>query len=100
MQSPSLGAAAYPGLMAVAARSATDMYAVGFDMPSVNGGVQQGLILHGTTSSGTTTLKWSVDTDPTTGTYSPLYGATALPNGSVWAVGVNSSNQGLVLQNG
>jgi hypothetical protein len=42
---PSPTPGAYPALNAVAARSASDVYAVGFNQPSINGGVQQGLIL-------------------------------------------------------
>jgi len=91
--SPTPGA--YPALNAVAARSASDVYAVGFNMPSVNGGVQQGLILHWNGST------WSADTDPTTGTFSPLYGAATLPGAAnEWAVGINSADQALVLSHG
>ena len=88
VNSPTPGA--YPLLNAVVARSATDVTAVGANAPSVNGGVQQGLIMHW---NGTA---WSADTDPTAGTYSPLYGAAAVP-GAEWAVGINSGNQALVL---
>jgi hypothetical protein len=91
--SPTPGA--YPALNAVAARSASDVYAVGFNMPSVNGGVQQGLILHWNGST------WSADTDPTSGTFSPLYGAATLPSAAnEWAVGINSADQALVLSHG
>ena len=89
---PSPTPGAYPALNAVAARSATDVAAVGFNDPSINGGVQQGLILHW---NGTA---WSADADPTAGTFSPLYGAAAVRGGTAeWAVGINSGNQGLVL---
>jgi hypothetical protein len=57
--SPTPGA--YPMLNAVAARGATDVYAVGSNEPSVNGGVEQGLILRWNGSS------WSQDSDPTDG---------------------------------
>jgi hypothetical protein len=91
--SPTPGA--YPILNAVAARSATDVYAVGSNEPSVNGGVEQGLILRWNGSS------WSQDTDPTDGTYSPLYGASTFPGAnSEWAAGINSSDTGLVLSHG
>ena len=94
MQSPSLNGAAYPALNAVAARSATDVYAVGFDMPSVNGGTQQALILRWNGSS------WSIDANATaTGAFSSLYGAATRPGATAeWAVGVNRSSQGLVLK--
>jgi hypothetical protein len=92
---PSPTPGAYPALNAVAARSASDVYAVGFNMPSVNGGVQQGLILRWNGST------WSADTDPTAGTFSPLYGAATLPGAtSEWAAGINSSDQALVLGHG
>ena len=88
--SPTPGA--YPLLNAVAGRSASDVYAVGSNEPSVNGGVQQGLILRWNGST------WSADTDPTAGTYSPLYAAATLPGASQeWAAGVSSSDQALVL---
>jgi hypothetical protein len=91
--SPTPGA--YPILNAVAARSASDVYAVGSNSPSVNGGVQQGLIMRWNGST------WSADTDPTSGTYSPLYGAATFPGAaSEWAVGINSADQALVLSHG
>jgi hypothetical protein len=93
VRSPTPGA--YPTLNAVAARSASDVYAVGFNEPSVNGGVQQGLILRWNGST------WSADTDPTAGTFSPLYGAATLPGAaSEWAVGINAADQALVLSHG
>jgi hypothetical protein len=92
---PSPTPGAYPLLNAVAARSATDVYAVGANSPSVNGGVQQGLILRWNGSA------WSADTDPTAGTASPLYGAATVPGStSELAVGINSSNQALALSHG
>jgi hypothetical protein len=92
---PSPTPGAYPILSAVAARSATDVYAVGSNEPSVNGGVQQGLIMRWNGST------WSADTDPAAGTFSPLYGAATLPGGvSEWAVGINSGDQSLVLSHG
>jgi hypothetical protein len=93
VRSPTPGA--YPTLNAVAARSASDVYAVGFNEPSVNGGVQQGMILRWNGS------KWSADTDPTAGTFSPLYGAATLPGAaSEWAAGINGTDQALVLSHG
>jgi hypothetical protein len=48
-----------------------------------------------------TNSSWSADTDPTAGTYSPLYGASTFPGASSeWAVGINSSDTGLVLSHG
>src|SRR5215470_8395249 len=92
---PSPTPGAYPALNAVAARSASDVYAVGFNMPSVNGGVQQGMILRWNGSA------WSADTDPTAGTFSPLYGAATLPGGtSEWAAGINAADHALVLSHG
>jgi hypothetical protein len=92
---PSPTPGAYPTLNAVAARSASDVYAVGFNEPSVNGGVQQGMILRWTGS------KWSADTDPTAGTFSPLYGAATLAGAaSEWAAGINGTDQALVLSHG
>jgi hypothetical protein len=91
--SPTPGA--YPTLSAVAARSASDVYAVGFNEPSVNGGVQQGMILRWNGST------WSADTDPAAATFSPLYGAATLPGAtSEWAAGSNGSDQALVLGHG
>ena len=92
---PSPTPGAYPTLNAVAARSASDVYAVGFNEPSAAGGVQQGMILRWNGST------WSADTDPTAGTFSPLYGAATLPGAtSEWAVGINGSDQALVLSHG
>jgi hypothetical protein len=57
-----------------------------------NGGVQQGLILRWNGSS------WSADSDPTAGTFSPLYGAATFGgSASEWAAGINGSDQALVL---
>jgi hypothetical protein len=93
VSSPTPGA--YPILSAVSARSSTDVYAVGSNEPSVNGGVQQGLILRWNGST------WSADTDPTAGTFSPLYGAATFPGAAnEWAVGINSADTGLVLSHG
>jgi hypothetical protein len=92
---PSPTPGAYPTLNAVAARSASDVYAVGFNEPSVNGGVQQGLILRWNGST------WSADTNPAAGTFSPLYGAATLPGAtSEWAAGINAADQALVLSHG
>ena len=89
---PSPSPGGFPALNAVAARGASDVYAAGFNDPSVNGGVQQGMILRWNGSV------WSADTDPTAGTFSPLYGAATFPGAArEWGVGINSSDQGLVL---
>ena len=79
-----------PGLTGVAARSATDVYAVGGELPSVNGGPSQALILRWNGTS------W---TDDTGGTISGSPGAAATFPGAAreWAVGTSSENQGLVL---
>jgi hypothetical protein len=93
VSSPTPGA--FPMLNAVAARGSTDVYAVGSNEPSANGGVQQGLIMRWNGSS------WSADSDPTAGTFSPLSGASTFPGASrEWAVGINSSDTGLVLSHG
>jgi hypothetical protein len=73
------------GLTGVAGRGPDDVYAVGDDIPSVNGGVVQGVILRWNGST------WSADTDPTDGTFSPLYGAAAVSGAAnEWAVGTLS----------
>ena len=92
---PSPTPGAYPTLNAVAARSASDVYAVGLNEPSTGGGVQQGLILRWNGST------WSADTNPAAGTFSPLYGAATLPGAtSEWAAGINAADQALVLSHG
>jgi hypothetical protein len=84
-----------PFLTGVAARSATDVYAVGNEMPSVNGGPQQSLILRWNGSA------WSADSVPTAGGFSPLSAAATFPGAaSEWAVGTSSSDQGLILGHG
>jgi hypothetical protein len=83
---PSPTPGADPGLVGVAARGSGDVYAVGSNLPSINGGVVQGLILRWNGST------WSQDTDPTDGTYSPLSAAAAVPGAAnEWAVGTLSS---------
>jgi hypothetical protein len=83
-----------PGLTGVAARGSGDVYAVGNNLPSVNGGVVQGLILRWNGST------WSQDTDPTVGSYSPLFAAAAVPGAAnEWAVGT-VSNEPLILSHG
>jgi hypothetical protein len=90
--SPSPGADL--GLTGIAARGPNDVYAVGDDIPSVNGGVVQGVVLRWNGST------WSVDPDPTDGTYSPLYGAAAVSGApNEWAVGT-LSNASLILSHG
>jgi hypothetical protein len=83
-----------PALTGVAARSPSDVYAVGSGLPSINGGVVQGIILRW---NGTT---WSVDPNPTTGRPSPLSAAAAAPGApSEWAAGT-LSNTSLILSHG
>ncbi len=91
---PSPTPGADPSLSGVAARSASDVYAVGSSLPSINGGVVQGVILRW---NGTA---WSADADPTTGSFSPLYAAATLPGAAnEWAVGTLSSTS-LILSHG
>ena len=79
-----------PGLTGVAARSASDVYAVGTGLPSVNGGPEQVVILRWNGST------WSSDTGGTIG--GSLSAAATFPGAArEWAVGVSSGNQGLVL---
>jgi hypothetical protein len=91
---PSPTPGADPGLTAVAARGPSDVYAVGDNLPSINGGTVQGMILRWNGSA------WSVDTDPTAGSYSPLFAAAAAPGAtSEWAAGT-LSNGPLILSHG
>jgi hypothetical protein len=88
---PSPTPGADPGLTGVAARGSSDVYAVGNNLPSINGGAVQGLILRWNGST------WSQDTDPTDGTYSPLFAAATVPGATnEWAVGT-LSNASLIL---
>ncbi len=88
---PSPTPGADPGLTGVAARGSGDVYAVGSNLPSINGGVVQGLILRWNGST------WSQDTDPTDGSFSPLFAAAAVPGAAnEWAVGT-VSNVSLIL---
>ncbi len=88
---PSPTPGADPGLDGVAARGSGDVYAVGNNIPSINGGVVQGLILRWNGST------WSQDSDPTDGTYSPLFAAATVPGAAnEWAVGT-LSNASLIL---
>jgi hypothetical protein len=88
---PSPTPGADPGLTGVAARGSGDVYAVGNNLPSINGGVVQGLVLRWNGST------WSQDTDPTDGTYSPLFAAATVPGAAnEWAVGT-LSNASLIL---
>jgi hypothetical protein len=78
-------------LLGVAGRGTDDVYAVGEDTPSVNGGAVQGIILRWNGAS------WSQDSDPTDGSYSPLFGAAAVSGAAnEWAVGT-VSNAPLIL---
>ena len=88
VSSPTPGA--YPTLSGVAGRSASDVYAVGTNLPSVNGGPEQAMILSWNGSA------WSVDSNGGFG--GSLAAAATFPGASnEWAVGVGSGNQGLVL---
>jgi hypothetical protein len=92
VSSPTPGAD--PGLTGVAARGPDDVYAVGDNLPSINGGTVQGMILRWNGST------WSVDTDPTAGSYSPLFAAATVPGApNEWAVGT-LSNGPLILSHG
>jgi hypothetical protein len=90
---PSPTPGAYPSLSGVAARSANDVYAVGTNLPSVNGGPEQGMILRWNGSA------WTVDSS---GVFTgELFAAATFPGAAnEWAVGVNGGNQGLVLSHG
>jgi hypothetical protein len=91
---PSPTPGADPGLTGIAARGPSDVYAVGSNLPSINGGTVQGMILRWNGST------WSVDTDPTVGSYSPLLAAAAVPGAAnEWAVGT-LSNSALILSHG
>jgi hypothetical protein len=89
---PSPTPGADPGLTGVAARSASDVFAVGTGLPSVNGGPEQALILRWNGSG------W---TDDTGGTIAGSLAAAATFPGSAreWAVGF-SGGQGLALSHG
>ena len=79
-----------PLLSGVAGRSASDVYAVGSDLPSINGGASPAMILRWNGTS------WSVDSN---GAFSgSLFSAATFPvAANEWAVGVGSGDQGLVL---
>ena len=78
----------------MAARESGDVYAVGNNLPSINGGVVQGLILRWNGST------WSQHTDPTDVSYSPLFAAAAVPGAAnEWAAGT-LSNASLILSHG
>jgi hypothetical protein len=90
---PSPTPGAYPSLTGVAARSASDVYAVGTNLPSVDGGPEQAMILRWNGSA------WSVDSS---GVFTgELFAAATFPGAAnEWAVGVNGGNQGQVLSHG
>ncbi len=76
---PSPTAGADPFLTGVAARGPNDVYAVGSNLPSINGGADEGLILRWNGSA------WSVDADQAG---ESLFGAgTVAGAGNEWAVG-------------
>jgi hypothetical protein len=88
---PSPTPGADPGLTGIAARGPSDVYAVGDNLPSINGGVVQGLILRWNGST------WTADTNPEEGTYSPLFAAATVPGAThEWAFGT-LSNSALIL---
>ena len=93
MSSPTPGA--YPSLTGVAARSASDVYAVGTNLPSVSGGPEQAMILRWNGSV------WTVDSS---GAFAgELFAAATFPGGAnEWAVGVSGggADQGLILSHG
>ncbi|HEY6279720.1 MAG TPA: hypothetical protein VIX86_25710 [Streptosporangiaceae bacterium] len=82
----------FPTLNAVAARSSSDVYAVG---AATSSGTTQGLILRWNGST------WSQDTDPTGSGFSVLYAAAAAPGAAQeWAAGFQGNggpDQALVL---
>jgi hypothetical protein len=81
---PSPTPGADPELTGVAARGSSDVYAVGGDVPSVNGGTGQAMILRWNGST------WSADTVPS-GDIS-LFGAATVPGAAnEWAVGTLSN---------
>jgi len=76
---PSPTPGADPFLTGVAARGPDDVYAVGSNLPSINGGADEGLILRWNGSA------WSVDADQAS---ESLFGAgTVAGAGHEWAVG-------------
>jgi hypothetical protein len=79
-----------PSLEGIAARSATDVHAVGSELPSVNGGPDQALILRWNGTSWTSDLSGTIS-----GT---LAAASTFPGAAdEWAVGTSGGNQGLVV---
>ena len=78
-----------PSLSGVAFRSAHDVYAVGTNVHSINGGAQQAMILHWNGH------KWSIGSS---GTFAGSLSAAATFPGAAreWAVG-SANNQGLIL---
>jgi hypothetical protein len=81
---PAAPQVSYPSLTAVAARSASDVWAVG---SQVNG-AQSALLLHWDG------ITWSNSPSPTGATSSALYAAATNPGGSrVWAFGPGSAGQ-------
>jgi hypothetical protein len=90
---PSPTPGAYPSLTGVAGRSSSDVYAVGTNLPSVNGGPEHGMILRFNGSS------WSTDSNGVFG--GELAAATTFPGAAnEWAVGTGSSDGGLALSHG
>ena len=81
----------YPTLTAVAARSATDVWAVGREFTSATSTTSVQLFLHWDGAS------WSTAPGPASAGYPQVYAAAVGAGSPFWALGVNSGNQPLVL---
>ena len=92
---PSPTPGADPGLTGVAARGSGDVYAVGNNLPSINGGAVQGLILRW---NGSTLVGWT-PTPPTAATARCIAAAAVSGAANEWAVGT-LSNASLILSHG
>jgi Phosphoesterase family len=77
------------GLAAIAGRSPSDIWAVGFLLPGANATIVRTLAIH---YNGT---KWSAVPTPHVGPEAnSLYGVAALPDGTAWAVGIRTQASG------
>lgn len=86
---PSPTPGADPFLTGVAARGPSDVYAVGSNLPSINGGADEGMILRWNGSA------WSVDADQAN---ESLSGAGAVAGaGNEWAAGTGPGSSPLIL---
>lgn len=81
----------YPTLTAVAARSSSDVWAIGREFTSATSTTSVQLFLHWDGSA------WSTAASPIGASYSQVYAAAGATVSPFWAVGVNSTNQPLVL---